>query len=321
MTLLGNSDLDVFPLCLGGNVFGWTADRDTSFAILDAYTAGGGNFIDTSDSYMASVPGNKGGESEGIIGEWLAERKPDNVIIATKVSKHPEFRGLAADNIAAAARASLQRMGVDTIDLYYAHADDPTVPLEEAVAAFAQLVSEGLVRHTALSNFSAERIREWIRIADDIGAPRPVALQPHYNIVHRDEVEEAVASLALELGFGLVPYYGLASGFLTGKYRSTDADGHGSPRVGRAATYATPQGLRILDTLERVGAAHGVSIAATALAWLRVQPAVVAPIASASRLEHVADLLDSVRIELTPDELAELNRVSESSPVETSAAR
>ncbi|WP_312676174.1 aldo/keto reductase [Microbacterium sp.] len=315
MTRIAHTDLDVFPLALGGNVFGWTADRDESFRILDAFHAGGGNFIDTADSYSAWVAGNSGGESERIIGAWLADRKPDGVTVATKVSQHPQFTGLAAANVRAAAEASLERLGVESIDLYYAHFDDAETPLEETVTAFGQLVSDGLVRYTAVSNYSADRIREWVRIARDLGVAAPVAIQPHYNLVHR-EIEDDIVPVAEELGLGLVPYFSLAKGFLTGKYRSTEAEGEASPRAAAAAQYATPQGLQILEVLERIGAAHDVSIAATALAWLRAKPTVIAPIASASKLSQVPDLLDGGRVELTADEVAELDAVSEWTPTD-----
>ncbi|MCZ4067763.1 aldo/keto reductase [Microbacterium sp. H37-C3] len=314
MSTIGNSDLSVFPLALGGNVFGWTADRDASFAILDAFVEGGGNFVDTADSYSAWAPGHSGGESETIIGEWLAARSRPEVVVATKVSQHPDFRGLSASNVRAAAEASLERLGVDAIDLYYAHFDDEETPLEETVGAFGRLVADGLVRHIAVSNYTAERIEEWLRIADETGVARPVAIQPHYNLVHRNEVEDTIVPIAERENLSLVPYFALAKGFLTGKYRSTDASGHDSPRAEGAAVYATPQGLQIIDTLERIGAAHDVSIASAALAWLRSQPTVVAPIASASRLEQVQGLLDGGRVELTADEIAELTRVSTWSP-------
>ncbi|QEA30333.1 aldo/keto reductase [Microbacterium sp. PI-1] len=316
MTRIGSSDLDVLPLSLGGNVFGWTADRDTSFAVLDAFVDGGGDFIDTADSYSSWVAGNEGGESETIVGEWLASRKPAGIVVATKVSQHPQFRGLSAGNIRKAAEASLMRLGVDELDLYYAHFDDETVPLEETVAAFGQLVADGLVRHVAVSNYSADRIREWIEIARRTGAAVPVAVQPHYNLVHRNEVEEAIIPVAEEFGLGLVPYYSLASGFLTGKYRSTDAAGQASPRAQGAAKYATEAGLRIIDALEEIGDAHGESIAATSLAWLRAQPTVVAPIASARSVEQVPDLLAGARLELSPEEVAVLDQVSEWSPAQ-----
>jgi aryl-alcohol dehydrogenase-like predicted oxidoreductase len=310
MTLLGRSDPDVFPLALGGNVFGWTADRDASFEILDAYVAGGGNFIDTADGYSHWVPGNSGGESETIIGEWLASRKPSGVTVATKVSTHPEFRGLSGANVRAAAEASLKRLGVDAIDLYYAHFDDAETPLEETVAAFGRVVEDGLVRRIAVSNYSADRIRSWISIAQDAGVPLPVAIQPHYNLVHRNDVEESIIPVAQEFGMSLVPYYALASGFLTGKYRSTDAAGS-SPRAEGAAKYATPQGLKIVDELERIAGEHEASIASVALAWLRAQPTVAAPIASASRASQVADLLASATLDLTADEVRALDAVSE----------
>ncbi len=316
MTRIGLSDLDVFPLCLGANVFGWTADRDESFRILDAFHAGGGDFIDTADSYSAWVPGNSGGDSERIIGEWLAARRPTNVVVATKVSQHPDFRGLSAKNIRAAAEASLKRLGVDTIDLYYAHYDDETVPLEETVAAFGDLVTDGLVRYTAVSNFTSDRIRQWIGYAAAAGSAQPVAVQPHYNLVHRNTVEETIVPLAEEFDLSLVPYYALAAGFLTGKYRSTEVpDAAGtSPRAKGAVKYATPQGLAIIDALESIGNAHGASIAATAIAWLRAQPTVAAPIASASRVDQVADLITAGTLELTGAELAELDRVSTWTP-------
>lgn len=314
MTRIGTSDLSVFPLSLGGNVFGWTADRDASFAVLDAFVDGGGDFIDTADSYSAWVPGNSGGESETIIGEWLASRAPANVVVATKVSQHPDFRGLSAANVRRAAEASLGRLGVDAIDLYYAHFDDESTPLEETVRAFGDLVADGLVRHVAVSNYTADRIREWVEIADRIGVPRPVAIQPHYNLVHRNDVEETIIPVAEEFGLGLVPYYSLASGFLTGKYRSTDTEGQSSPRAGGAAKYATEAGLRVIDALEEIGAAHDTSITAASLAWLRAQPTVAAPIASARTVEQVPDLLAGARLDLAPDEIATLNRVSEWTP-------
>ncbi|MEA1262774.1 aldo/keto reductase [Microbacterium sp. STF-2] len=314
MTRIGTSDLDVLPLSLGGNVFGWTADRDTSFAVLDTFVDGGGDFIDTADSYSAWVPGNEGGESETIVGEWLASRKPAGVVVATKVSQHPQFRGLSAANVRKAAEASLKRLGIDEIDLYYAHFDDETVPLEETVSAFGGLVEDGLVRHVAVSNYSAERIREWVEIARRLGVALPVAVQPHYNLVHRNEVEDTIIPVAEEFDLGLIPYYSLASGFLTGKYRSTDAAGQTSPRAQGAAKYATEAGLRIIDALEEIGDVHGASIAATSLAWLRAQPTVVAPIASARTVEQVPDLLAGARLELSDDEVQRLDRVSEWAP-------
>jgi aryl-alcohol dehydrogenase (NADP+) len=314
MTRIGASDLDVFPLSLGGNVFGWTADRDTSFAILDAHAAGGGNFIDTADSYMWRVPGNSGGESETIIGEWFASRgSRDATVIATKVSRHPQFVGLSAANIRRAADASLARLQTDRIDLYFAHFEDPETPLEETAAAFDELVRAGTVRYIGLSNFSPESIDAYIAICKANGYALPVALQPHYNLVHRNDFEDHLAPIAEREHLGVVPYHGLASGFLTGKYRSKDAVPEGA-RSKAASKFISGQGLRIIDELEQIGRAHDASIATIALAWLRAKPTVAAPIASASRVEHVPDLLAVGRVELTPDDVARLDAVSAWSP-------
>lgn len=311
MTRIGKSELDIFPLNLGGNVFGWTADKSASFEILDAFVAGGGNFIDTADSYSAWIPGNKGGESETIIGEWLADRKPANVLIATKVGQHPEFRGQSAANVRAAAEASLNRLGVETIDLYYVHQDDQETLLEETAEAHAALVKDGLVRYTALSNFTADRLREWFRIANEMGAPLPVAFQPRYNLMERPGFEDELQPVAEELGLSVLPYSSLASGFLSGKYRSTEVGADaGSPRAQGAAKYATEAGLGVLDALQTVADAHNASVATVALAWLRNQSTIVAPIASASRVEQVAGLLESATIELSADELESISRAS-----------
>lgn len=313
MTKLGTSDLDIFPINLGGNVFGWTADRDASFDILDAFVAGGGNFIDTADSYSAWIPGNKGGESETIIGEWLAARKPQTVIIATKVGQHPEYKGQSASNVRAAAEASLQRLGVESIDLYYIHQDDESTPLEETVEAHGKLVSDGLVRYTALSNFSADRIREWHRVAAKLNVPAPVALQPKYNLLARDPFESELQSVAQDFGLAVLPYSSLASGFLTGKYRNQqDIEQGTSPRAGGLGSYATENGFALLDLLERIGNEHGASISTAALAALRMQPTIAAPIASASKVDQVADLLASATLELGAEELAEIDNLTRS---------
>ncbi len=312
MARIGSSDLDVLPLGLGGNTFGFTADEPTSFEILDAWVGGGADFVDTADSYSAWAPGNVGGESETIIGRWLAARPGarERLVIATKVSQHPEFRGLAPANVRAAAEASLRRLVVDAIDLYYAHYDDPEVPLADVVGAFGALVTDGLVRHVAVSNFTPERIEEWIALADG-GPATPVAVQPYYNLVHRAEAEQRLVPLAERHDLGLIPYYGLEKGFLSGKYRSAEVPEGASPRAAAAVRLVTPDGLALLDALDAVAAAHGVSVAAASLAWLRAQPAVVAPLASASRLDQVADLLVAARLELTADELAQLRRASD----------
>ncbi|MZE74276.1 aldo/keto reductase, partial [Streptomyces sp. SID5789] len=252
---LGSSDLEVFPLALGGNVFGWTADQDRSFAVLDAYTAAGGNFVDTADSYSAWVDGNSGGESETVLGRWFAARgNRDDVVLATKVSQHPEYPGLSAANIKAAADASLRRLGTDHIDLYYTHFDKPEVPVEEIIGALDELVRAGKVRHIAASNISAERLAASLEFSDREGLARYVALQPHYNLVSRDTYEGGLRDLAERSGLAAVPYYALAAGFLTGKYRpGASVD---SPRAGGAAKHLeTERGRRVLAALDEIAGA------------------------------------------------------------------
>ncbi|MFD5295756.1 aldo/keto reductase [Streptomyces mutabilis] len=307
---LGSSDLEVFPLALGGNVFGWTADQDTSFAVLDAYTAAGGNFVDTADSYSAWVDGNSGGESETLIGKWLAARgNRDDVVLATKVSQHPEYPGLSAANIKAAADASLRRLGTDHIDLYYTHFDKPEVPVEEIIGALDELVRAGKVRHIAASNISAERLAASLEFSDREGLARYVALQPHYNLVSRDTYEGALRDLAERAGLAAVPYYALASGFLTGKYRpGATVD---SPRAGGAAKHLeSERGQRVLAVLDEIAEAHGALVATVALAWLAAQPTVAAPIASARTVEQLPALLGVAELTLTEDETARLTEAS-----------
>jgi len=313
MTTIGTSGLDIFPLALGGNTFGWTSDSAASHAVLDAFVDQGGNFIDTADGYSAWVPGNSGGESETIIGSWLARRDRDSVIIGTKVSQHPDFAGLSAANVAAAADASLARLGTDHIDVYYAHFDDETVPLEETAAAFDALVAAGKVRNVALSNYSGARIQEWFSIAQSQGFALPVALQPHYNLVHRETYEAELAPVVAEHRLAVVPYFGLASGFLTGKYRSVD-DLTGSPRAAGAEQHLTEHGLGIIDALDRIAQAHGTAIASVALAWLHSRPGVVAPIASARTVEQLVEVMASARLDLTAEELTVLDEASEPVP-------
>lgn len=308
MVRIGKSELDVLPINLGGNVFGWTADKAASFEILDAFVAGGGSFIDTADSYSAWVPGNKGGESETIIGEWMADRKPANIVIATKVGMHPERSGQSAENIRAAAEASLKNLGVNTIDLYYVHRDDPETPLEETIAAHAALVKDGLVRYTALSNFSGERVREWMRIAAEQGAPLPVALQPKYNLLDREPFESDLRPVATELDLAVLPFASLANGFLSGKYRDQAAINAGSsPRAGGLNAYASEAGFALIDTLDEIAQSNGVSITAVSLAALRNRPGITAPLASASRADQVGDLLASASLELSADEIAAID--------------
>jgi aryl-alcohol dehydrogenase-like predicted oxidoreductase len=307
-TPLGNSGLPVYPLSLGGNVFGWTADRDASFAVLDAYRAAGGNFIDTADGYSAWVPGNTGGDSERIIGDWLTSRDAhDDVIVATKVSQHPDFRGLSAANIAKAADASLTRLQSDRIELYYAHFDDQTVPLEETVGALSALVDAGKVRHIGISNYSPERIEEWFRVTEANGLHRAVALQPHYNLVERG-YEGSLRTIAEREGLAVMPYYALASGFLTGKYR--DGASVSSPRAAGASKYLDDRGRRVLAALDAVANAHNASVTTVALAWLASRPTITAPIASARSIEQLPDLIASVELTLDAAELASLDEAS-----------
>ncbi|UQS21515.1 aldo/keto reductase [Amycolatopsis thermalba] len=302
-------DLEVFPLNLGGNVFGWTADEEQSFAVLDAYAAAGGNFIDTADAYMARVPGNSGGESETIIGKWLKRRgRRDDVVIATKVGSWAARPGVSAKNIREAAEDSLRRLQTDYLDLYYAHRDVADVPLEETLGAFDALVRAGKVRYLGASNYSADRLAEALSISDREGFARYVAVQPHYNLVERG-YEQELAPLVAKEGLASLPYFGLARGFLTGKYRSREAGG--SPRAEGAVAYLDHRGERVLEALDEISAARGTSQAAVALAWLAAQPTVVAPIASARNVEQLADLLASVELRLSEAELAALDDASQ----------
>ncbi|WEH17007.1 aldo/keto reductase [Streptomyces sp. VNUA24] len=307
---LGTSDIEVFPLSLGGNVFGWTADEAQSFAVLDAYTAAGGNFVDTADSYSAWVEGHTGGESESIIGRWVRSRgNRDDVVIATKVSQHPEYQGLTAANIKAAADASLARLGTDRIDLYYTHFDKPEVPVEEIVTALDDLVKAGKVRAIAASNITPERLKASLDFSDAEGLARYVAVQPHYNLVSRDTYEGPLQTVAADAGLSAVPYFALAKGFLTGKYRpGITVD---SPRAAGAGAYlATPAGTRVLAALDEIAEARGAAHATVALAWLAAQPTIAAPIASARNLDQLPDLLAVADLTLTPEELRRLTDAS-----------
>jgi aryl-alcohol dehydrogenase (NADP+) len=309
MAKIGATSLDVFPLCLGGNVFGWTADEKRSFAVLDAYAAAGGNFVDTADVYSAWVPGHAGGESETILGRWMTERKNRNrMVIATKVGMLRTLAGLAPATIRKAAEDSLRRLRTDRIDLYYAHVDDAATPVEDTLRAFDTLVREGKVRYVAASNHSAARLAGALDLAKRMGVARYVALQPHYNLVHRTEYEDGLAALCTREGLACFPYYALASGFLAGKYRpGVNVD---SPRASKASSYLDERGRRILHALDAIAAQRGTAVAAVALAWLRARPSVVAPIASARTPEQLAELLPSVSMRLTDDEVASLDAAS-----------
>jgi aryl-alcohol dehydrogenase-like predicted oxidoreductase len=291
-------DTDLFPLCLGGNVFGWTADRPQANAVLDAFFEGGGNFIDTADTYSA-------GESETIIGEWLAARgNRDHVVVATKVGKMASRPGLGAQNIAAAIDDSLARLQTDHVDLYYAHADDPIVPLEESLGAFDSLVKAGKVRAIGLSNFSATRLSEALAVCDREDFARPVALQPLYSLVER-EYEGSLRDACERGGLACMPYFALARGFLTGKYRGgVDVD---SARAGQASRYLNdPRADGLLAALDDISAAHASTVAAVAIAWLRARPTVLAPIASARTAEQLAEILPGGTLELCAAEIERL---------------
>jgi aryl-alcohol dehydrogenase-like predicted oxidoreductase len=305
MAPIPRTDLDVFGLNLGCNVFGWTASREESFAVLDAYAAAGGNFLDTADVYMAGVPGNEGGESETIIGEWLASRgRPDDLVIATKVGKLEGFKDLRPQTIKAAAENSLQRLGVETIDLYYAHFDDTDTPLAETLGGFAELVEAGKVRYIAASNYSGARLAEALEVAEREGLPRYVALQPHYNLMER-EFETDERPVCEREDVPVFPFFSLAKGFLTGKYRPGGEE-IDSPRAAGAVQYLDERGERMLSALDEIAATHGVAPASVAIAWLREQPTVLAPIASARTVDQLGPLLDSIQLQLNDDELAQL---------------
>jgi aryl-alcohol dehydrogenase-like predicted oxidoreductase len=305
---LGSTDLKITPLVLGGNVFGWTADKAASFAVLDAFVEGGGVMIDTADVYSAWVPGHRGGESESVIGEWLKQSgKRDRVLIATKIGMLPGEGGekLTPARIAAACDASLQRLGVDQIDLYYAHQDDETTPQEAYLAAFAKLVRAGKVAVLGASNFRAARLQSANHLARDAGLPRFDVLQPEYNLVSRHRFEGELQDYCVEWNVGALPYYGLASGFLTGKYRS-EADLGKSVRGGRMKDLLAGKGPAVLAAMDEIAGETGATLAQIALAWLAAQPGVTAPIASATSVEQLRELIGSLTLDLSQDQLARL---------------
>ncbi len=305
---LGATDLHIAPLVLGGNVFGWTADRTASFAVLDAFVAGGGTMIDTADVYSAWVDGHQGGESETMIGEWLrASGKRDQVLIATKVGMLPGNGGekLAPARIAAACDASLQRLGTDRIDLYFAHQDDDAVPQDAVLEAFGRLIDAGKVRVLGASNFGAMRLKSALDTAAAHELPRYHILQPEYNLVSRHKFEGQLQDLCVVENIGVVPYYGLASGFLTGKYRSADDLGK-SVRGGRMGELLEGRGAAVLAAMDDVAAETGGSLAQIALAWLMAQPGVTAPIASATTPAQMDELTGAMTLTLNEDQLARL---------------
>ncbi|MFG1684248.1 aldo/keto reductase [Nonomuraea sp. NPDC049269] len=307
MRSIATTDLSVFPICLGPNVFGWTADRAASFAVLDAYVEGGGNFIDTADVYPYWATGES--TSEMIIGDWLAERgNRDSIVLATKVGMLKGLEGLAPATIRTAVENSLRRLRTDRIDLYWAHVDDRDTPLADTLATFGALIEEGKIRHIGASNYGADRLAEALRVAGDEGLPRYVALQQPYNLVERGYEGELRDVVARE-GLSSTPYFSLARGFLTGKYTpGTTVD---SPRAGQAASYLeTDHGPRVIDALTKVAAERGVEPAAVALAWLAAQPTITAPIASARDVRQLQPLLTAAALTLTTDELHLLDEAS-----------
>ena len=291
-------------------MFGWTIDEQRSFEVLDAYARAGGNFIDTADSYGRHGPAGAG-ESERIIGRWMAARgNREQLVIATKVGSAPTLPGLSEATIREGAEASLERLGTDRIDLYYAHKDDPGTPPEETLGAFGALIDDGMIRHAAASNYSAERLGEALRIGEREGMASYMALQAHYNLMERDEYEGELAPLCERHGLACLPYFALARGFLSGKYRP-DGPQVDSPRAaGVHDSYFNDRGFAVLAALDQIAAAHDTAVAAVALAWLAAQPTVAAPVASATSTEQLAELLASVELELS---LAELARLSEAS--------
>jgi aryl-alcohol dehydrogenase-like predicted oxidoreductase len=311
---LGKSGIKVVPLMLGGNVFGWTADEATSFKILDSFVAAGLNFIDTADSYSTWVPGHQGGESETIIGNWFKHSgKRDRVVIATKVGAEipGQGKGLSKAWIMRQVEASLKRLQTDYIDLYQSHRDDPVTPVEETLEAYAQLIQQGKVRAIGCSNFTAERTNESLAASSKHGWPRYESLQPHYNLYERAAYETTLEPLALQEKLGVIPYYSLASGFLSGKYRSQD-DLKKSPRGQTVKKYLNDRGFRILQALDQVAERRQSKPAQVALAWLMARPSITAPIASATSVEQLNELVQATQLELDRESIEKLNKASAS---------
>ncbi len=309
---LGGSGLEVSPICLGGNVFGWTADEAASFAILDAFVGAGFNFVDTADVYSRWVPGHKGGESETVLGNWFkrsGNRK--KVILATKVGIElaPDKKGLSKAYILREVEDSLQRLQTDYIDLYQSHIDDATVPLEETLGAYDQLIKQGKVRAIGASNYRADRLAEALEISKQHGLPRYECLQPHYNLYERAAYEQDLEPLCLKEGIGVIPYFALASGFLTGKYRS-ESDFSKGPRGQMVKKYLDDRGRRILAALDEVAAKLSSTQGKVAIAWLIARPSITAPIASATSVEQLKDLVDAASLQLDPDSIKTLDDAS-----------
>jgi aryl-alcohol dehydrogenase-like predicted oxidoreductase len=308
---LGNTGLEIAPLMFGGNVLGWTADEATSFRLLDRFVDAGLNAMDTADVYSSWVPGHRGGESETVIGNWLKARGGrDQVIIATKVGWDQKQGGLARERILAKVEASLKRLRTDYIDLYQSHLDDPVTPLEETLGAHRKLIEQGKVRAIGASNYGAPRLAEALKVSAAKGLPRYESLQPHYNLYERAGYERELEALVLKEGIGVIPYYSLASGFLTGKYRS-EADFGKSPRGGgMRSKLADARGQRILRALDEVAARTGAKPASVALAWLMARPGITAPIASATTPEQLEELIAATRLKLDAEAIRLLDEAS-----------
>ena len=318
---LGKSNIEIAPLALGGNVFGWTADEPTSFRLLDAFVDAGLNLIDTADVYSVWVPGHQGGESETVIGNWLKRsgRRKD-VIVATKVGNvmSPEKKGLSKSYILRAVEDSLRRLQTDSIDLYQSHVDDPATPIEETLEAYAELVKAGKVREIGASNFTAERLTASLQISKERGYPSYISLQPQYNLVERADYEANLEPVCVLNGIGVIPYFGLASGFLTGKYRS-EADLSKSPRGARVQKYLDERGLRVLAALDEVSKRLSSTPARVALPWLMARSSITAPIASATNVDQLKDLVAATELKLDGDSIDILNRASTPAPAVATA--
>ena len=307
MITIPETDLVVHELCLGTNVFGWSADEAESHAVLDAYRSHGGNFVDTADMYSAWKEGNVGGESETIIGNWMAKNGNRNeMVVATKVAKLPTRPGLHPDNIIAACNDSLKRLQSDHIDIYYAHHDDPTIPLEDVLGAFAQLIAEGKVRYIAASQYTGARLQEALDVSAKHNLPSYIALQDQYNLVSRNPFESEQQPVLAAHGISAIPFYGLARGFLSGKYREGKVVE--SVRAEGVKEFATPKGYATLAVMDQIARDHNCSVSAVSLAWLRSNPQLSTPIASARTVEQLKEIVQI--IELTADEVASLNTVS-----------
>lgn len=313
---LGNSDLEVYPLCLGGNVFDWTVDEKGSFDVLDAYVDAGGNFLDTADTYSRWAAGNQGGESETVIGRWLARRgRREDVVLASKVGRNG---GLSADNMRARLEETLHRLGTDHLDLYYAHADDPETPLEETLSTFDAFVREGKIRYPAASRYSAARLQAAMETSIREGLAPFIALQTHYNLVERGGYEDELAAVCAAHNLPCLPFYSLASGFLTGKYRQGGVPPADPTRREEIEGYLAGRGFAVLVELDALAAEHDVSVAAIALAWLRAQPTVAVPVASATRPEQLRELLGFVDVRLDTDQRRRLDEASRTAPARPS---